>query len=91
MGLKLRNVSLESGIEVETSYIRIDTVNGSKDELTISANYYIDKQASDDGKPLFKYETYNFHPSVADDSPNFIKQGYEYLKTLPEFSEALDA
>jgi len=31
-----------------------------------------------------------FTPSVSDGSTNFIQQGYEYLKTLPEFADAVD-
>lgn len=41
-----------------------------------------------------QYEIYNkyftFTASVANDSPNHVKQGYEYLKTLPEFTDAID-
>lgn len=33
---------------------------------------------------------YNFVPSVDEGSANFIQQGYEYLKTLPEFADTMD-
>ena len=39
---------------------------------------------------VIEYKQYTFIPSVADGSANFIQQGYEYLKTLPEFADAVD-
>lgn len=39
---------------------------------------------------VIQYLKYNFVPSVEDNSDNFIKQGYEYLKTLEEYKDAVD-
>ena len=35
-------------------------------------------------------KSFEFTPSVAEGSENTIKQAYEYLKTLPEFADAVD-
>jgi hypothetical protein len=39
---------------------------------------------------VIQYLKYNFIPEVEDNSENFIKQGYEYLKTLEEYEDAAD-
>ena len=85
-----KNITLQNGLEVEKAYIRIDTVNGYKGLLSISVNSYISQKAFQDGKPYLEQKTYAFTPSVEEEAPNFIKQGYEYLKTLPEFSDCED-
>lgn len=69
-------------ISLSDIYIRIASVRGNKDLLTIEVEFDFPDN------PLLK--TYAFTPSVADGSENFIRQGYEYLKTLPEFAEAVD-
>lgn len=32
----------------------------------------------------------NFEHNINTDSTNIIRQGYEYLKTLPEYTDAID-
>jgi hypothetical protein len=65
---------------LKDAYIRVLTMEGSKEEqraaVMISSG---DKQVS---------KTYTFAPDM--NGPNFIKQAYEYLKTLPEFADAVD-
>ncbi|OMD08402.1 hypothetical protein [Paenibacillus odorifer] len=90
MALEMKNNTLDTGITVASAYVRIDTISGSKDSISIGLNYYVNKNAVTEGKPFFKTEQYLFIPSVDDSSANFIKQGYEHLKSLPEFSEATD-
>lgn len=87
----LLDVALNSGLNVNGAYARIDTISGSKDGLNITLNYYVDQQAFTDGKSYVKQEVYYFVPSVADGADNFIKQGYVYLKTLDAFATATDA
>ncbi|WP_410512049.1 hypothetical protein PaeBR_18695 [Paenibacillus sp. BR2-3] len=85
-----KKVTLENGLEANSAYIRIDTVSGYKGGLDISVNSYVSQEAFESGKGYLQQQFYNFTPSVENDSPNFIKQGYEYLKTLPEYIDALD-
>lgn len=75
------------GVDVtfDNAYIKITKVKGGKENLFISVNTY-----SQENGVLVKEETYTFAPSVADGSDNFIKQGYQHLKTLDKFASASD-
>lgn len=79
-----------NGLNVENAYIRIDTVSGYKGGIDISVNSYVSKEAFENGDGYLKQQMFNFIPSVEEGSENFIKQGYDYLKTLPEFDNAVD-
>jgi hypothetical protein len=87
-----KTVSLDNGLpDVADAYVRIDTQSGSKDSITISVNAYVSKTIFQAGNPYIKpTQIFTFIPSVADGSTNFIEQGYEYLKTIDEFSDATD-
>lgn len=80
-----RDFSLDSGLNFRNSYIRIDTISGYKEELIISVNIYISREFFKEGKGYINQKSYMFKPSIAYGSENFIKQGYEYIKELPEF------
>lgn len=84
------NVILNNGITVNNAYARINTVGGTKEYCHVSVRYYKDKQAFEDGKEMLKEDIYEFIPSVEDGSLNWIKQGYEYIKTLPQFNNVID-
>lgn len=86
----IMSVELESGISVENSYARINTVGGTKEKASISLRYFKDKVSYEEGKELLKEEVFEFTPSVEDLSENWIKQGYVYLKTLQPFNTAID-
>lgn len=68
---------------IPDAYVKICAVSGSKDWVDMRVQFY------ESGTSKLQ-KTYRFTPSVADGSENFIRQGYEYLKTLPEFSRAVD-
>lgn len=84
------SASLESGIQVDHSYARIDYLGGNKNKVTVNVNYYLDEKAATDGLPPFKKSIHEFVPSESEQSLRWDKQGYEYLKTLPEFESAID-
>lgn len=90
MALQLDSIVLESGITVDSSYVRVDTISGSKDSLLVTVNYYVSQNSFNDGKSYIKSEQFSFIPSVEDGSANFIKQAYEFLKKRPEFTNAVD-
>jgi hypothetical protein len=75
---------VQTGIEKTTfaAVCKISSISGSKTKLIITVSHISDVASFD--------RSYGFEPSVADGSPNFIKQAYLYLKTLPEFSGAED-
>jgi hypothetical protein len=76
--------TVQTGIEKVTflGVCKVTSISGNKDELEINVLHFNEVNKF--------YRTYTFQPSVADDSTNFIKQAYLYLKTLPEFSGAED-
>lgn len=86
----MKNIILNNGLSVENAYIRIDTVAGYKGRLDISVNSYLSKESFLGKQGYLEQKIYNFIPSVEDSSSNFIKQGYEYLKTLDEYKDAID-
>lgn len=82
----LKNVTrtaLGSDVVLPNCYIKVDEVHGNKHKIQILVAFMINDEVVDTTKV-------SFAPSVADSSDNFIKQAYEHLKTLPEFSGATD-
>lgn len=70
-------------VNIQNAYIKVVTVNGNKDLLFANVTAYKEK----DGQTLTN-KSYEFTPDLA--GRNFFAQAYEYLKTLPEFSNATD-
>lgn len=71
--------------KVQKAYIKINTLSGTKEKMNIGVNVF-----NSEKNILIQSNCYAFTPNVTDQSDNFIKQGYEYLKTLPEFTGAID-
>lgn len=72
-------------IDFENTYIKIGQLTGSKEQLEFETLTF-----AEDMTNLISIQTHVFKPSVLENSENFIKQGYEYLKTLDEYKDALD-
>jgi hypothetical protein len=64
------------------AYIKVQNVSGDKNNVNASVSF------TDDNIQFSKM--YRFSALVNDGAPNFIKQAYEYLKTLPEFENSED-
>jgi hypothetical protein len=64
------------------AYIKVQSISGDKNNIDATVMF------TDDNVRFSK--KYTFSASVADGAPNFIKQAYEYLKTLPEFENSED-
>lgn len=73
----------DTGLLVENTYSRIDNISISKNRMTITLNYYKDK----DLLP-FEWSTYGCRYTTDEENP--FKQAYEYLKTLEEFKDSED-
>lgn len=84
------NIELDSGITVEDAYHRIGELMGNKENLMFHLDSYVSRDSFKEGKQLIRQQAYYFSPSIDEGSENFIKQGYEHLKTLPEFESAVD-
>lgn len=89
MALK-NKILLESGLEITESYIKINTYCGTKNNIDICTTCFVNEELYKAEKLPILTKYYSFIPSVSNDSSNFIKQGYEYLKTLDEFKSAID-
>lgn len=85
-----KNIILPNGLTVENAYIRINWLDGSKDGITLCVGYYVTQVAFLAGAVYLDQKFYTFIPDVGDSAANFIKQGYEHLKTLPEFAGTTD-
>lgn len=90
MALLTSKRKLSVGIDVESPYARIDSLSGGKESMTISLYYYVNQSAFRAGATHFMQDIFAFQPSVDDGSKNFIKQAYEHIKSLAEFSDAID-
>lgn len=90
MALIITKIETMAGINVQNPYIRIDSIIGNKEKLSILVHAYISQNAFNSGRGNLFAKSYDFVPSVNEESSNFIKQGYEYLKTLDEYKDAID-
>ena len=73
------------GISVTAAYIKIYEIKGYTDKMEICVGYHAEA-----GSPIYLSETYTTVPDLDPLADNFIKQCYNYLKTLPQFSKSLD-
>lgn len=77
----------KEGFAVADAYIRIEQVSiERKDRAVVNLNYYV----SDLSQPSFDTRIISV-PYDLEKQENIFTQSYKYLKTLPEFSNALDA
>lgn len=65
------------------AYIKVTRVIGNKELITATTEVLSNNQ-----ERFYYTEAYEFKPDM--DGSNFIKQAYNYLKTLPEFANATD-
>jgi hypothetical protein len=72
--------------DVTDGYVKIDSIQGTKEELLVYISYRKNKE---DVYPL-KTKNFTFAPSVEEDALNFFKQIYEHMKTQEEFVGAID-
>ena len=77
-----------TGLSVNNTYAKIVLISGTKELLSLAVFYYSKKPSADEQVVRFHSDNFNFVPSL--DGENFIKQGYNFLKTLPQFAKAQD-
>lgn len=71
------------GVQVTNGYLKIVNITGDKNRVVAILAFSVD--ANNDA--LYT-EQFDFVPSM--DSGNFIKQAYEYIKTLNGYQDAVD-
>lgn len=84
MALYKNNFKIDGNNEMDCK-IKILGVSGSKENLCLEVAFYYK-----DSEFIVNKDFYLFTPDISNNSRNFIKQGYEYLKTLKEFDNAID-
>lgn len=89
MGL-LATIELDSGLVVENAYIRVDSLNGSKAEMLITASVFASEQAARDGRPALQALYDHLYPRLADNDLSLWTQAYAKLKLLPQLSQFQD-
>jgi hypothetical protein len=83
LDVKGAKVSLGSQSVVKPYYIKVTNVSGDKAIMLYTVSF-----TTEGSQP--HGDSFSFEPSCAEGSDNFIKQAYEHLKTLPEFTGATD-
>lgn len=77
---------VEKEVNFQGCYIQIINVTGNKEKVDIDVATFSDSTKQN----IINTTSYSFVPTVGVDADDFIKQGYEYLKTLPEYADAID-
>lgn len=72
-----------NGVQVPDGYLVINSISGNKTQIGFNVDY----KSSFENDPI-KQENFAFFPNM--EGFNFIRQAYEYLKTLDEFADAKD-
>ena len=80
-------IKTKQNISLENAYIKIIEQSGNKEKINIRVAIYKDKESSENGKEFLEQRIYSFVPTLEE---NFIKQGYEHLKTLEEYKNSVD-
>lgn len=82
MAIKI-NTELAIGLKVDGAYCRVEKLSVTKDTVV----FYLRKYVVED-KPFFEQNGYTAPYALEGENP--FKQAYLYLKTLPEFQDAID-
>jgi hypothetical protein len=72
-----------AGVTINNGYLRVSQLFGDKHNIGFVLSYQVNQS-----EPALKLEQFDFKPVM--NESNFIKQAYEHLKTVPEFSDATD-
>lgn len=83
MALK-KDIILESGVRVSAATVKVGTVSVTgKAKISFSVFYFVEAH-----QRAFHETAHECAYVMSGENP--IKQAYEYLKTLPEFADAVD-
>ena len=77
---------IEKEITLKDTYACVGHLEGDKNKQKINLVFYKDNTKS----KVLECKKYSFAPSVENGAENFVRQAYCYLKTLPEFADAVD-
>lgn len=86
----LVNKTLDNGLKIVSAYVRVASFSGTKESIDFWINYYTDYESRKSGKPYILQEMYSFVPDLKEGASNFVKQMYQYMKTLEQFKDAIN-
>jgi hypothetical protein len=89
MALK-KDITLDNGLVAKDAYIVISSIQWTRKSCILTVESYCNQEYFHDDKSKISSKVFGFIPKITDGSLNFLKQGYEYLKTLDEFNGAID-
>lgn len=78
-----KNIELGNGIKVEGAYLRVENISITKEDISFSLCKYVKNNTQYFDKAVY-VSLYDIN------GENPFKQAYLYLKTLPEYADAID-
>lgn len=90
MAISINNYILENGLTAETSYHRVEQLNGDKYEISFDVKVFLTRESMLEGMPILEQKFFKFAPDTSETAKNFITQCYEHMKTLPQYLNAID-
>lgn len=87
MALQMQHET-QFGLTLENAYVRILSFRGDRENVMVCAGFYASKEARDLEKPAI--ETTEFSLSTPNAEDNFFAAIYAHMKTLPQFTSAID-
>ena len=86
MALQTTFISDQNGLVINGAYARIQGFHGTKDIVRMDVETFVSQQARLEGKQPITITVYEVSLPIGDILPAL----YTYLKTLPEFANAID-
>lgn len=80
---------MDTGLILENAYCKVEEVNTNKEKMNFYLGIYLNKDARDNCKLPLETKLYTCGHDIKIEQ-NSIRQAYEYLKELDEFSNAID-
>jgi len=90
MALQMSFTSEEMGATFPSAYWKVDILRVRKEEILIVVGVYSDATARQNGKRPVENRAYTKSYDEITGANNSIQEAYNYLKTLSEFSTAID-
>lgn len=84
----INDIELENGLSVEGAYLRIVNFSGTENNVNFVLNVYASVNAFNEERPPITSFSYRID---YDKNRNLFSQMYDYLRTLPEYEDAVEA
>lgn len=85
-----KTIYLKSGVKIEDCYLKVVSLSGDQQQVGIVLGAFANKENADNGFPHIDLLEYYFEPNLDENAKEWITQSYNYLKSLEDFSDALD-